>query len=299
MKNILTMIASVMLVFAFSVVTVAQTPNVTIFLLGPDNSIRTQGTVATGTNDVIDLDVRWAGLNRQFFVNIPNENLIGIDVRPADGQLYGVTDVGRVYTINTVTGIATLLSGFQPAFAGGNQSLMDFNPVVDAIRLIGGNDTNFAVVKNAGGLFGVTAVQTGITYAPNDVNFGSDPNLVGGTYTNNVNGATTTIFYGLDFNLNVLTTIAVGANGSSNTGGGQLTTVGRLVDRFNNVKNVHPTADIDIVTINGANFMFGISGNDLFNVDMTRLVIGQPVFTTSTLLKSGGFIDIAVKNQVN
>ena len=38
------------------------------------------------------------------------ENLMGIDYRPADGQLYGVGSTGRIYTINGTTGAATLKS---------------------------------------------------------------------------------------------------------------------------------------------------------------------------------------------
>ncbi len=40
----------------------------------------------------------------------PNETLVGIDRRPADGQLYGISDAGRVYLINPETGAATFVS---------------------------------------------------------------------------------------------------------------------------------------------------------------------------------------------
>src|SRR5687768_1855170 len=35
------------------------------------------------------------------------ESIVGIDVRPANGQLYGVGSTGRLYTINTQTGAAS------------------------------------------------------------------------------------------------------------------------------------------------------------------------------------------------
>ena len=35
------------------------------------------------------------------------ENLVGIDVRPADGMLYGVGSTGRLYTLDAATGAAT------------------------------------------------------------------------------------------------------------------------------------------------------------------------------------------------
>ncbi len=130
-------------------------------------------------------------------------NLIGIDFRPADASgttLYGLTDTGNVYTINLVApnlGAATLVSSLTTRFAGGVQSLMDFNPVLNAVRLIGSNDQNFALV-NSGGNLNAMAVQTAMTYAAGDVNAGVDPNVSGGTYSNNVPGAPNTLFYGLD-----------------------------------------------------------------------------------------------------
>ena len=38
------------------------------------------------------------------------EDLLGVDVRPANGMLYGVSSLNRVYVINTTTGLATLSS---------------------------------------------------------------------------------------------------------------------------------------------------------------------------------------------
>ncbi|MGH8015669.1 MAG: DUF4394 domain-containing protein, partial [Candidatus Zixiibacteriota bacterium] len=126
---------------------------------------------------------------RLFRVTTTNGNLIGIDFRPADGLLYAVTDAGGVYTINLTSGAATLVSnitvnGAQTRFPGGFQSLMDFNPVVSAIRLIGSNCQNYAVV-NAGGNLNGAAIQTSLTYAMGDVNAGKTPNVSAGSYTNN------------------------------------------------------------------------------------------------------------------
>lgn len=39
-----------------------------------------------------------------------NGNLIGIDVRPANRLLYGLTDTSILYTINLQTGVATVAS---------------------------------------------------------------------------------------------------------------------------------------------------------------------------------------------
>jgi hypothetical protein len=74
------------------------------------------------------------------------KRMIGIDFRASDGKLYGVGNDSRVYTIDTLTGVATpvgepfspkIISSFDIHFG------MDFDPATDRIRLIsnelGGN----------------------------------------------------------------------------------------------------------------------------------------------------------------
>lgn len=228
--------------------------------------------------------------------------LIGIDYRPADGQLYGLDDTGRLYTIDG-QGNATLVSALTLPFAGDVRSLMDFNPVVNALRLIGANDQNYAVVNAGGGNLNLTVAQTALAYAAGDVNFGRNPNITGGAYTNNVAGAATTIFYGIDYGLDALVTIApplVGA-GSSNTGGGQLQTIGRLSDFNGRRFDPDATADMDIYTFDGENRLIGVSGGRVFSIDLDQiqtLPAGQAqwIFVRSIPLGVGGaqFVDVAV-----
>ncbi|WP_457384370.1 DUF4394 domain-containing protein [Thermostichus sp. OS-CIW-26] len=56
-----------------------------------------------------------------------NGNLIGIDVRPANRLLYGLTDTSILYTINLQTGVATVASTLSVPFTAGTLSGMDFN----------------------------------------------------------------------------------------------------------------------------------------------------------------------------
>ena len=47
------------------------------------------------------------------------DNLIAIDFRPATGQLYGLGSSSRIYTIHTVTGVATPIgTPFAPLLTG-------------------------------------------------------------------------------------------------------------------------------------------------------------------------------------
>lgn len=80
--------------------------------------------------------------------------LYGIDFRPSTGVLYGIaasTTTGRVITINPATGAVTYIgAGFtiNPSDSFG----MDFDPVADAIRLIGAGDTNIRINPTTGAL---------------------------------------------------------------------------------------------------------------------------------------------------
>src|SRR2546427_3340437 len=61
--------------------------------------------------------------------------LIGLDRRPANGRLYGLTAAGDVYTIDPGTAAATLVSTLTLPFNGGGPSGPDFNPPTDRPRL--------------------------------------------------------------------------------------------------------------------------------------------------------------------
>lgn len=229
-----------------------------------------------------------------------NETAIGIDFRPSDGLLYVLSDNGTIYQADIAAGRrgnTVRLSVVNPRFAGGFQSLADFNPVVDAMRLIGSNDQNFAVV---GAGLNTTVMQTRIAYAAGDANQGQDPNLSGGAYTNNRAGAQVTIFYGLDFDLDTLVTIDPATpGGSSATGGGQLRTIGKLQLFNGNPINLSPGADLDTFTDGqGNNTLIGLSGNLLFTLreaDIPAVQLGStvPVIVRTAGQPAGGFLDVA------
>jgi hypothetical protein len=237
---------------------------------------------------------------------IGGNDIIGLDFRPADRRLYALSDGGRLYTINFSVSppAATLVSTLTPRFPSGFQSLMDFNPVVDAIRFIGSDALNYAVVKNASNILATTAVQTSLTYATGDVNAGKSPKVVAGAYTNNVAGATTTIFYAIDHDQDTLVTIADKTNGSSNTGGGRLQTIGPLVDSAGNKITANAVTDIDILTMNGVNFLIGVSRDITFQIPLNQINPNLPLGTTQNVVVQGflfptnpparsSFIDIA------
>ena len=162
----------------------------------------------------------------------PNEFLLAIDFRPVatsspsaalNGVLYSVGATHHLYTINTVTGTATVVPG-APFSLSGTAIGADFNPVPDRLRIVSDMDENFRLDPNTAGVAGV---DTSLGYAAGDPNFGVNPNVVGAAYTNNFGGATQTTLYGIDSGLDVLVRQG-GVNGTPSPNGGQLTTIGTL-----------------------------------------------------------------------
>ncbi|MFC7692932.1 DUF4394 domain-containing protein [Paeniroseomonas aquatica] len=76
--------------------------------------------------------------------------LLGIDVRPADMKLYGLTDAGQIVTIDPATGRATQVSRLSERFESGGRATIDFNPVADRLRVMGMGGVNFRVNVETG-----------------------------------------------------------------------------------------------------------------------------------------------------
>lgn len=146
------------------------------------------------------------------------ERVIGIDFRPATGQLYGLSDGSALYRLNVNTGAATLVgSGFTTPLNGGNFGF-DFNPAIDRIRIVGDSNQNMVAHPDTGNAN--IATTTPVFFAAGDVNHGRDPNLVHHAYDRNVAGTPATQLYAIDTRLDVLARQANNA--------GTVTTVGAL-----------------------------------------------------------------------
>jgi trimeric autotransporter adhesin len=192
------------------------------------------------------------------------DSIAGIDFRPRTGQLFAVTQGSLVYTINPVSGVATLVSStpFAPSLNGMSFGV-DFNPTVDRIRVVSNATQNLRLNPNNGAVAGV---DTNLSYAAGDAGAGVTPRIVGSAYTSNFSGATTTNLYGIDSGRDTL--VLQGSPGGSpvspNTG--ILTTVGSLgVDTGDNV-------GFDITTPDGIAFASltpsGSSSSVLYTINL-------------------------------
>jgi len=120
--------------------------------------------------------------------------LLGVDVRPADGRLYGVTTNGQIVVIDPASGQASQVSRLSEPFDGGGRAVVDFNPVPDRLRLMGMNGTNFRANVNTGAVARDARLkhQAGTPMAE------TMPRITAGAYINNRAGVTETRLYTID-----------------------------------------------------------------------------------------------------
>lgn len=140
------------------------------------------------------------------------ESLIGIDFRPATGQLYASGNTGRLYTLNPSTGAAAFVATTSTSLSG-TEFGIDFNPVPDRLRIVSDADQNLRINP----LDGTATVDTILAFAVGDANNGQNPNIVGAGYTNSFAGATATTLYDIDSNLDILVAQNPPNNGTLNT----------------------------------------------------------------------------------
>jgi hypothetical protein len=126
--------------------------------------------------------------------------LVGMDFRVQDGQLYGVGNGGGIYTIDTYTAVATLVSQLTVSLDGYFFGV-DFNPAANALRIISNTGQNLRH-PFAGPLAGQTQTDATLNYlGPPPVSPATG--LTGAAYTNNdLDPNTGTTLFDIDTSLN-------------------------------------------------------------------------------------------------
>lgn len=185
------------------------------------------------------------------------EKLIGIDFRPSNKMLYGLTNQNRIYTINTASGAATAVGTLTTALTGGTCGV-DFNPVPDRLRITNDGDQNL----RANPADATNVADKALAFAASDANSGKNPSVAASAYTNNFAGTKATTLYNIESTGDVLVT-------QNPPNDGLLNTVGKLG------LNVTGNAGFDVVSSNEQNFAVaalqveGEKNSKLYSINLT------------------------------
>jgi hypothetical protein len=148
----------------------------------------------TADNQLLRIDTETRRASAPVRVGGAPGKLLGIDVRPADGKLYGLTDSGQIVTIDSTTGMATRVSQLNERFDSGGRAVVDFNPVADRLRVMGMNGANLRVNVQTG-----EAAKDGqLKYVSGTPWSETAPRVVAGAYTNSAAGAQQTALLTID-----------------------------------------------------------------------------------------------------
>ncbi|MGE0850827.1 MAG: DUF4394 domain-containing protein [Hyphomicrobiaceae bacterium] len=121
-------------------------------------------------------------------------SLVGIDVRPVDGKLYGVTPDGMIVVVDHKTGKWEKKSQLSKVLPKGATFTVDFNPVADRLRILSSTGMSYRINVDDG----KTTVDGSLKYAEADANKGKPPMVTAGAYSNSFAGTKETALYDID-----------------------------------------------------------------------------------------------------
>ena len=141
--------------------------------------------------------------------------LVGFDVRPSDGKLYGVTPDGAIVVVDPKTGKWEKKSQLSEKLPAGATFAIDFNPVADRMRIISSTGMSLRVNVEDG----KAVVDGALKYADADANKGKTPGVTAAGYTNSFAGTKETALYDIDATTGMLLRQAPPNDGILNTVG--------------------------------------------------------------------------------
>lgn len=181
------------------------------------------------------------------------EALAGIDLRPADKTLVGVTTDGRIVTIGRDGAEATAVSTLSaPLPEGDGPVIVDFNPMADRLRLMRGV-ANHRVNADTG----EATVDGALAYEAGDMHAGEAPNIVAAAYANAFGKPEATAMYDIDATLGALVR-------QTRPNDGTLAAIGKLgIDQPARAWafDIHTAED-------GTNTAWLVNGTTLYTVDL-------------------------------
>ncbi len=218
------------------------------------------------------------------------DRFVGIDLRPSNNTIYGITTSNQIYTINEFTGAASFVAALSVPLIAGNLGWgLDFNPVADfagaaSLRVVSTAGTNLAVNVNTGAVAN-TASNIGFGFSGVGYTNSSPAGAPASTALYYINATTDTLsFAPTGFNSPTITTVGslgvdvLGANGF------ELLANGTAVAAFNLANSA--SLATGLYTINLANGAATLVGS--FNGTLSGLTVSAvPEPGTYGLLGAG------------
>jgi hypothetical protein len=233
---------------AVALLACASSQAVTLIGLNSQNQLSRFDTANIGAATNIDI----TGL-------ADGDRFVGIDIRPKDGKVYGISLSNRIYTIDEMTGAATFVAALSSPVIQANLGYgIDFNPVADF-----GTAASLRLVSSAGGNFAINAATGLVGNEANTI----APGYSGVAYSNSMllpagAPASTTLYY-IDANNDTLAMATTAFNTPT------ITTVGSL--------------GVDVLKANGFEITGAGQAFAAFNVDAgTSLATGIYSINLST-----------------
>lgn len=182
------------------------------------------------------------------------DRLHGIDVRPANGMLYGLSATGALVTIDLETGAASEVATLSEMLPEGATASFNFNPVPDRLRVMGSDGTNLRIHPDTG----ETTVDGSLNFDAGDENAEAEPNVVATAYINGVVGGDVpeaTAMYDIDATLGALLRQTAPNEGT-------LATIGML-----GVESDHYALDFEARAIDD-NVAWMVANNGIYTIDL-------------------------------
>lgn len=181
------------------------------------------------------------------------DSLVGIDWRPGNSTLIGVTPDSTIVSIDPATGAATVVAKMNtPLAIGARPVVVDFNPAADRLRFMTGT-TNHRVHPDTGEV----TVDGGLKYGDGDMHAGEAPDIVAAAYINSFGKPEKTAMYNIDATIGALIQ-------QTKPNDGTLKAIGKL-----GISDAGPEYALDVqTTANGTNTVWLATGGKLYTVNL-------------------------------
>ena len=202
-------------------------------------------------------------------------SLLGIDVRPADGKLYGLTPEGGVVTLDARSGKWEQKSQLSEKLPSAGSFAVDFNPVADRLRVL----TNTGMSYRINVEDGKTTIDGSLKFAEADAHKGMTANVVAAAYANSYAGSKETTLYDIDLGTGALLKQVPPNDGTLNT-------IAKLGVSLNG-----PVAFDIAADGKGSNIGWMLAGGTLYAIDLAS---GQAKSMGQIAGLAGTILDIAI-----